>query len=91
MAEATGNMTLRPNSIVHEVMYDPETKKASGVRVIDAETKETIEFKAKVVFLCASAVASTAILMQSKSEHFPQGMGNASGELGITSWIITSK
>ena len=48
MAEATGNMTLRPNSIVHEVMYDPETKKASGVRVIDAETKETIEFKAKL-------------------------------------------
>ena len=82
MAEATGNMTLRPNSIVHEVMYDPETKKASGVRIIDAETKESIEFKAKVVFLCASAVASTAILMQSKSEHFPQGMGNASGELG---------
>ena len=82
MAEATGNMTLRPNSIVHEVLYDPETKKATGVRVIDAETNETIEFKAKVVFLCASAVASTAILMQSKSEYFPNGMGNASGELG---------
>ena len=58
MAEATGNMTLRPNSIVHEVVYDPETKKASGVRIVDAVTKETIEFKAKVVFLCASAVAS---------------------------------
>ncbi|MDA9985049.1 GMC family oxidoreductase [Flavobacteriaceae bacterium] len=82
MAEATGNMTLRPNSIVHEVMYDPETKKASGVRVIDAETNETIEFKAKVIFLCASAVASTSILMQSKSSYFPNGMGNASGELG---------
>ena len=82
MAEATGNMTLRPNSIVHEVMYDPETKKASGVRVIDAETNETIEFKAKVIFLCASAIASTSILMQSKSSYFPNGMGNASGELG---------
>jgi choline dehydrogenase-like flavoprotein len=82
MAEATGNMTLRPNSIVHEVMYDPETKKASGVRVIDAETNETIEFNAKVIFLCASAVASTSILMQSKSSYFPNGMGNASGELG---------
>ena len=82
MAEATGNMTLRPNSIVHEVIYDPETKKASGVRVIDAETNETIEFKAKVIFLCASAVASTSILMQSKSSYFPNGMGNASGELG---------
>ena len=53
MAEATGNMTLRPNSIVHEVVYDPETKKASGVRIIDAETKESIEFKAKSGFpLC---------------------------------------
>ena len=82
MAEATGNMTLRPNSIVHEVMYDPETKKASGVLVIDAETNETIEFKAKVIFLCASAIASTSILMQSKSSYFPNGMGNASGELG---------
>ncbi|MGB1448932.1 MAG: GMC oxidoreductase [Flavobacteriaceae bacterium] len=82
MAEATGNMTLRPNSIVHEVIYDPETKKASGVRVIDAETKESMVFKAKVVFLCASAVASTSILLQSKSEYFPNGMGNASGELG---------
>jgi len=82
MAEATGNMTLRPNSIVHEVIYDPETKKASGVRVIDAETKETMVFNAKVVFLCASAVASTSILLQSKSEYFPNGMGNASGELG---------
>ena len=82
MAEATGNMTLRPNSIVHEVIYDPNTKKASGVRVIDAVTKETIEFKAKVIFLCASAVASTSILMQSKSAYFPNGMGNTSGELG---------
>ncbi len=82
MAEATGNMTLRPNSIVHEVIYDPETKKASGVRVIDAETKESMVFHAKVIFLCASTVASTAILLQSKSAYFPNGMGNASGELG---------
>lgn len=82
MAEATGNMTLRPNSIVHEVVYDPETKKASGVRVIDRETKMTYTYKAKVIFLCASAVASTSILMQSKSRFFPEGMGNRSGELG---------
>lgn len=81
-AEATGNMTLRPNSIVHEVIYDPQTQRASGVRVIDAETKETMEFKAKVIFLCASAVASTSILLQSKSDRFPNGMGNDSGELG---------
>jgi len=81
-AERTGNMTLRPNSIVHEVMYDPDTKKATGVKVIDNETKETYEFKAKVIFLCASAVASTAILMQSKSDRFENGLGNDSGELG---------
>lgn len=81
-AERTGNMTLRPNSVVHQVVYDPETKLASGVKVIDAETKEEIEYKAKVIFLCASAIASTSILMQSKSDRFPNGMGNDSGELG---------
>ena len=81
-AEATGNLTLRADSIVSEVIYDPKTQKASGVRVIDALTKEVIEFKSKVVFLCASAMASTAILMQSKSDRFPDGMGNDSGELG---------
>ncbi|MFD2587280.1 GMC oxidoreductase [Croceitalea marina] len=81
-AEATGNMTLRPDSIVHEVIYDPNTKKATGVKVIDRETKETYEFKAKVIFLCASAVSSTSILMQSKSDRFENGLGNDSGELG---------
>lgn len=81
-AAETGNMTLRPNSIVHEVIYDDQTQKASGVRVIDAETGATREFYAKVVFLCASAIASTAILLQSTSDRFPDGMGNDSGELG---------
>ena len=81
-AEATGNMRLRPHSIVHEVIYDEASGKATGVRVIDAETKEKFEYKAKVIFLCASAVASTSILMQSKSERFPNGLGNDSGELG---------
>lgn len=81
-AERTGNMTLRPDSIVHEVIYDPNTQKATGVKVIDRETKEEFEFKAKVIFLCASAVASTSILMQSKSDRFPNGLGNDSGELG---------
>ena len=82
MAAATGNMTLRPHSIVYEVVYDKENKRATGVRIIDANTKETIEFKSKIVFLCASSMASTAILLQSKSDAFPNGMGNASGELG---------
>jgi choline dehydrogenase-like flavoprotein len=81
-AEATGNMTLRPDSIVHEIMYDSDTKKATGVKVIDRVTKETFEFKAKVIFLCASAIASTSILMQSKSDRFPNGMGNDSDQLG---------
>lgn len=81
-AEATGNMTLRPDSIVHEIMYDPDTKRATGVKVIDRVTKEAHEFKAKVIFLCASAIASTSILMQSKSDRFPNGMGNDSDQLG---------
>ena len=81
-AEATGNMTLRVNSVVSEVLYDADTKKATGVRLIDAETKEVIEYQAKVIFLCASTIASTSILLQSTSDRFPNGMGNDSGELG---------
>lgn len=81
-AERTGNMTLRPNSIVHEIIYDDTLKKAIGVKVIDAETKENLEFNADIIFCCASAIASTAILMQSKSKRFPNGLGNDSGELG---------
>ena len=81
-AEATGNMTLRPNSVVHEVIYDADKKRATGVRITDTETKEVLEFNAKVIFLCASTVASTSILMQSKSERFPNGMGNDSDALG---------
>ena len=82
MAEATGNMTLRANSIVSEILYDKKTKKASGVKIVDAISKETIEYKSKIIFLCASSIASSAILMQSKSDVFPNGMGNKSGELG---------
>ncbi|WP_027391996.1 GMC oxidoreductase [Aquimarina latercula] len=81
-AERTGNMTLRPNSIVHQVLYDNKTGKATGVEVIDTISKEKIQFTGKVIFLCASAIASASILMQSKSERFPNGMGNDSGELG---------
>ncbi len=81
-AEKTGNMTLRPNSIAYEIIFDKEQGKASGVRVIDAETKEDMVFKAKVIFLCASAVGSTSILMNSRSDEFPDGLGSSSGELG---------
>jgi len=81
-AEVTGNMTLKPNSIVTEVMYNKDEKCATGVRIIDSTTNETIEYSAKVIFLCASTVPTTSILMQSKSDRFPNGMGNDSGELG---------
>jgi len=81
-AERTGNMTLRANSIVHEIIYDDATKKATGVRVIDSETNEKLEFNAKVIFLCASAMASVGILLQSKSDRFPNGLGNDSDALG---------
>ncbi len=82
-AAATGNLTLRPFSIVQEVLYDPDTKRASGVRITDQETKTSYEFKAKVVFLNASAIGSTSILMQSTADgRFPNGMGNASDQLG---------
>ena len=82
VAEATGNMTLMPNSIVHEIIYDEDTNKAKGVRVIDSENNKSYEYFAKVIFLCSSAIASTSILMQSKSNRFPNGLGNDSGELG---------
>jgi choline dehydrogenase-like flavoprotein len=81
-AEVTGNMTLRPNSLAHEIIYDADSKRATGVRVIDSETKEVHEFNAKVIFLCASTVPSTSILLQSKSDTFPNGMGNVSDQLG---------
>jgi len=81
-ASKTGNMVLRTNSIAYEIVYDERTNKATGVKVIDAITKEKIEFSAKVIFCCASTVASTSILLQSISDRFPNGLGNDSGELG---------
>lgn len=81
-AHKTGKMTLRPHSIVKEIVYDEDSGLATGVMVIDAETKEEILYKARTIFLCASTVGSTSILMQSKSDRFKEGMGNDSGELG---------
>ena len=81
-AERSGNMTLRPHSVVHEIIYDDAKKMATGVKVIDAETKEKLVFNAKIIFCCASAIPTASILMQSKSERFPNGLGNDSGELG---------
>lgn len=81
-AEKTGNLTIRPHSIVDTISYDDKKKKASGVVVIDEQSGEKIEFFAKLIFLNASTLNSTAILMKSKSDRFPNGMGNDSGELG---------
>jgi choline dehydrogenase-like flavoprotein len=81
-AMKTGKMTLRPYSIVHSVIYDEKKGKAIGVKVLDAETKEEIDFFADVIFLNASTLGSTFILLNSISSRFPNGLGNASGELG---------
>ena len=81
-AMATGNLTLRPWSIVTRVLYDKDTKKAKGVEVLDAETNKTIEYHAKVVFLCASTFNSAWILMNSATDVWDGGLGSSSGELG---------
>jgi len=82
-AVATGNLTLRPFSIVTEITYDKNKKRAKGVRVIDAETMQSIEYEANVVFLCASTLASTFILLNSvDSGSLPDGLSNTSGQLG---------
>ncbi len=81
-AVKTGNLTLRPFSIVKEVNYDKETKKATGVTVIDAQTNEEMVFNSKIVFLCASAFNSTWILMNSAKDVWKDGLGSSSGELG---------
>ncbi len=81
-AEKTGNMTLRPHSIVQSVIYDEAKGKAIGVRILDGETLEEMEFYAKIIFLNASTLGSTFILMNSISNRFPNGLGNQSGELG---------
>ncbi len=81
-AVATGNMTLRTNSIVYELIYDEQKGKATGVKVLDAETGEQHEFYARIIFLCASTMGSTYIMLNSISNRFPNGFGNDSGELG---------
>jgi len=81
-ARATGRLTLRPYSVVHSVMYDEQRGRAAGVRVIDGQTRQPLEFRARLVFLCASTLESTRILLNSKSTRFPTGLANSSGELG---------
>jgi choline dehydrogenase-like flavoprotein len=82
VALETGNLVLRPFSVVSEIIYDEKTKRATGVKVIDTNTKEKLEFKAKIIFVNASTIATTALLLNSKSDRFPDGLGNDSGQLG---------
>jgi choline dehydrogenase-like flavoprotein len=81
-AEKTGNMTLRPNSVVHSIIYDEKKGKATGVRVVDSVTKETTEFYAKIIFVNAAAINTNLVLLNSTSNRFPNGLGNDSGVLG---------
>lgn len=81
-AMKTGNLTLRPFSIVSQVLYDKDKKRARGVEVIDAETNQTYEFTANIIFLNASSFNSTWILMNSATDIWPGGLGSSSGELG---------
>lgn len=81
-AMKTGNLTLRPFSIVTKVLYDKDKKKATGVEVLDATDNKTYEFKSKIVFLCASALNSTWVLMNSATDIWPEGLGSSSNELG---------
>jgi len=81
-AERTGRLQIRPNSIVTEVIFDEKLNKASGVRVLDAESHQTIEFYAPVIFLNASALNTAWILLNSTSRRFPNGLGNSSDQVG---------
>lgn len=81
-AAKTGLLTLRPDSVVSEILFDNTKQKATGVRVIDTVTKDVREYYAKIIFVCGSTVASTALLLNSKSSRFQNGLGNDSGELG---------
>lgn len=82
VALATGNLTVKTDSIAEKVLYDAQTNRASGVRVIDAKTGEATEYQARAVFLCASTLGTTQLLLNSANEHFPTGLGNTSGVLG---------
>ncbi|HEX4850760.1 MAG TPA: GMC family oxidoreductase, partial [Puia sp.] len=78
----TGNLTVRPFSVVHSIIYDDKSGKAAGVRIIDTNTHETLEFYSKIIFANASALNTNLILLNSTSSRFPNGLGNDSGLLG---------
>jgi len=81
-AEKSGNMTLRPHSVVQSIIYDEQKGKATGVRVIDSNAKEAIEYYSKIIFVNAAALNTNLVLLNSTSSRFPNGFGNDSGVLG---------
>ena len=81
-AMKTGKLTLKVWAIATEVLYDKNTKRATGVRVLDATTNQTTDYRAKIIFLCASTLNSAWLLMQSAKDVWPGGLGSSSGELG---------
>ena len=81
-ANRTGKFAIRPNSVVQSILYDEKTGRATGVRIVDRETKEASEFYANLIFCCASTMATSQILLNSTSGRYPNGLGNDSGELG---------
>jgi choline dehydrogenase-like flavoprotein len=78
----TGNLTLRPNSLVNKVLYDDKKGKATGVEIIDTETNQVIEYYSKIIFLNAATLGTTFILLNSMSARFPNGLGNGSDQVG---------
>jgi choline dehydrogenase-like flavoprotein len=78
----TGKLTIRPYSVVHSLIFDPASRKVTGVRVIDGQTKKPLEFKGRIIFLNAATLESTRILLNSATPEFPNGLANSSGELG---------
>jgi choline dehydrogenase-like flavoprotein len=81
-AEKTKRLTIRPYSVVHSLVFDTASRRVTGVRVIDAQTKTSLEFKARVFFICGSTLESTRILLNSTTPEFSNGLANSSGELG---------
>jgi len=81
-AEKTGRLTVRPYSVVHSLIFDSQTRRVTGVRVVDGQTKKALEFTAKIIFVCGSTLESTRILLNSATPEFPDGLGNSSGQLG---------
>jgi len=81
-ARNTGNLTIMADSLVEKILYDPKAKRATGVRIVDRNTKERKDISAKVIFLCASTIGTVQLLLNSGSDAFPNGFANSSGVLG---------